>query len=125
LRSAKTESVACTLNLTDGNADRVNFSGRCAMAGTTLSIQGTIAYIDSARRYEAAMTSNVGFQGTAIGKRQGNGVVFSISERTTANGQNMDVSSVIALQNDGISVEFNVVDRGGNGSMAAKIPFSK
>ena len=61
LIGAESETVVCRLSLTQGNDDKVNYNGRCAMAGTNMSVNGTIAYIDSARRYEAAMTSNAGF----------------------------------------------------------------
>ena len=61
------ETVVCKLSLTEGNSDKVNYSGRCAVAGTNLSIKGTMAYIEASRRYEAVMTSNAKFSGTAVG----------------------------------------------------------
>jgi hypothetical protein len=68
---ASEESVVCRLSLTEGNQDKVNYNGRCALAGTNLSVAGTIAYIDASRRYEAAMTSNATFTGIAVGQKRG------------------------------------------------------
>jgi hypothetical protein len=123
LKTREAETVVCTLNLSEGNADRVNFRGNCAMAGNTIAIQGTIAYNDSARRYEAAMTATGGMQGTAIGRRQGNGVVFTFNERVTSNGMDMNITSTMNLQSSGIGVEFRVATADGN--MTATIPFTK
>lgn len=127
LVGAKSETVVCRLSLTPGNEDKVNYSGRCAMAGTNLSVKGTLAYIDSARRYEAAMTSNAGFSPQpAIGKRQGDGVVFRLNERgTDEDGNDMTISAVIALINKKISVEFQVVFNETGDMIKASVPFTK
>src|ERR1700733_11980619 len=55
LSGAQTEPVSCKLSLTSGNSDKVNYTGRCSIAGQQLSITGTIAYVDTAHRYEAVM----------------------------------------------------------------------
>lgn len=127
LVGAESETVVCRLSLTPGNDDKVNYSGRCAMAGTNLSVNGTLAYIDSARRYEAAMTSNAGFSPkAAVGKRQGDGVVFRLNERgTDEDGNDMTISAVIALLNKKISVEFQVVFNATGDMIKASVPFSK
>jgi hypothetical protein len=123
----ESETVVCRLSLTSGNEDKVNYSGRCAMAGTNLSVSGTLAYIDSARRYEAAMTSNAGFSPQpAVGKRQGDGVVFRLNERgKDEDGNDMTISAVIALTNKKISVEFQVVFNETGEMIKASVPFNK
>jgi len=122
----ESETVVCRLSLTPGNADKVNYSGRCALAGTNLSVNGTLAYIDGKKRYEAAMTSNATFSGIAVGKKQGNGVVFNLRERETdEEGNDLTITAVIALINKKISVEFQVLFNTSGDIIKASVPFSK
>src|SRR5690606_36515863 len=58
LTGANSETVVCRLSLTQGNQDKVNYNGRCTLAGSTLSVAGTMAYTEQSKRFEAAMTSN-------------------------------------------------------------------
>lgn len=127
LVGAESETVVCKLALTAGTNDKLNYSGRCAMAGTQLSINGTIAYIDESRRYEAAMTSNAGFSpAPAVGKRQGNGIVFNMKERgQDEEGNDLTITASIALQPDKIKVDMNVVFNATGDSLKASVPFSK
>lgn len=126
LVGAESESVVCRLTLSDGNADKVNYSGRCSLAGTALSVNGTLAYNDAARRYEAAMTSNVTFSGLAVGKKSGNGVVFDLRERNKdKEGNDLTVTATIALNGGKINVDFQVVFNATGESLKADIPFTK
>jgi hypothetical protein len=128
LIGAETESVVCRLSLSEGNADKMNYSGRCAMAGTTVSVNGTIAYNDSARRYEAAMTSNVMFTGLAIGKKQGNNIVFNLREKNKDDqGRDLTVTAAITLGGAGksIAVDFGVVFNATGETLKASVPFTK
>jgi hypothetical protein len=38
------------MSLTPGIQQKVNYSGRCALAGTQLSVNGTIAFNDAAHQ---------------------------------------------------------------------------
>lgn len=126
LTGANTETVVCKLAITPGNADKVNYSGRCTLAGSNLSVAGTLAYIDDKARYEAAMTSNATFNGIAVGRKQGSsGIVFNLKERDTTEGQDMTISADITLNSGAISVSFHVVDNRTGDSIRAKVPFSK
>lgn len=125
LSGANTETVVCKLALTSGNEDKINYSGRCTLAGTNLAVNGTLAYVTAKKRYEAAMTSNATFTGIAVGKKQGNGVVFNLRERDTTKGQDMTISADITLNGGAISVAFNVVDNKTGDTIKAKVPFSK
>jgi hypothetical protein len=123
---AERETVVCRLNLTPGNQDKVNYSGRCSMAGTNLSVSGTLAYNDSAKRFEAAMSSNATFSGLAVGRKSGNSLVFNLREREKdQEGNDMTISSQIALSKNRINVEFNVVFNATGESLKASVPFSK
>lgn len=126
LIGAEAETVVCRLTLTEGNNDKVNYAGRCSMAGTNLAVNGTLAYNDQAKRYEAAMTSNATFSGVAIGKKSGNGVVFNLREQEKdEEGNDLTISSQIALNGGKIRVEFNVVFNATGDMLKASVPFTK
>jgi hypothetical protein len=128
LIGAETESVVCRLSLTPGNQDKINYNGRCTMAGTSVSVSGTLAYNDAARRYEAAMTSNVTFTGLAIGKKQGNNIVFNLREKNKdEEGRELTVTAAITLGGGGekISVDFGVVFNATGETLKASVPFTK
>ncbi|HHG91188.1 MAG TPA: hypothetical protein ENJ90_12035 [Devosia sp.] len=117
------ESVRCRLNVTRSTAEKINFSGRCAMAGTTLSMAGTMAYISSANRYEAIMTSNTSFKGVAIGNRRGSNVIFNL-QATDDEGGTSRVRAGFGLIGDKISVDFEVTNEDGS-KITADIPFDR
>ncbi|GHA11131.1 hypothetical protein GCM10007989_01800 [Devosia pacifica] len=119
------ETVVCQLSLREGNEDKVNYSGRCAIAGSTLSINGTLAFVDALQRYEAAMTSNVAFSGIAVGQKRGNGVTFNLREREQSEGQPVTITSQIVLNNGAINVDFQVVYEESGDTLRASVPFSK
>lgn len=126
LYGASEESVVCRLSLSEGNQDKVNYSGRCALAGTNLSVAGTIAYIDASRRYEAAMTSNATFTGIAVGQKRGSGLVFNLRERDQdEEGKDLNISAQIQLNADAIQVTFEVVYVESGDSLRAEVPFSR
>jgi hypothetical protein len=123
---AETETVVCRLSLSKGNQDKVNYSGRCSLAGTVLSVNGTLAYNDAANRFEAAMSSNATFSGLAVGKRQGNALVFNLKERNKdEEGNDLTVSAAITLRKEKIDVDFKVVFNATGDSMTASVPFKK
>lgn len=119
------ETVVCRLSLTPGNQDKVNYSGRCTIAGNTLSINGTLAFIDQLNRFEAAMTSNAAFSGIAVGQRRGNSVVFNLRERERSEGQDLSITAQIALSSAAINVQFQVVYEATGETLNATVPFSR
>lgn len=126
LVGADTETVVCRLTLSPGNQDKVNYSGRCSLAGSALSVNGTLAYNEKAKRYEAAMTSNATFNGLAVGKKSGNGVIFNLKERGEDDaGKPVTISAQIALNSGKINVQFNVVFNETGEQLNASVPFTK
>jgi len=126
LVGASQESVVCRLTLSQGNQDKVNYNGRCTLAGSNLSVAGTLAYVDASRRFEAAMTSNATFSGIAVGQKRGNGLVFNLKERTPdEEGQEMSIAAQIALTGEDISVAFEVVYIESGDSLTAQVPFTR
>ena len=118
--------VSCSMSLSPGNGDKVNFAGNCALAGTTMTVKGTIVYNDAGKRYEAAMTSNVSFSGIAIGKRQSGGILFSFKEKNQeVDGMGgLDVNASILLNPEKIAVNFDVAFDNGE-KLSASVPFTK
>jgi hypothetical protein len=119
------ETVNCRMSLTDGNDDKVNYSGRCSMAGSALSISGTLAYIEENHRYEGAMTSNVNFSGVAIGQKTGSGIVFNLKERGTQDSSNMEIATSITLSPGVITVNFRATGVNSGKMINAAVPFTK
>jgi hypothetical protein len=120
-----TETVNCRMSLTPGNQNKVNYAGRCALAGTDLAINGTLAYIESSQRYEGAMTSNINFSGVAVGRLQGDGIVFNLRSRGMSDSANVEVTAGIILTPGVITVKFNAVDVDTGKVLNAVVPFSK
>jgi hypothetical protein len=126
LTGANSESVVCNLSLTQGNQDKVNYNGKCTLAGTRLSVAGTIAYVEAAKRFEAAMTSNANFTGIAVGQKRGGGLMFNLRERNKdEEGKDMNITAQIGLSKDAIQVNFEVVYIESGDSLRAEVPFAK
>ncbi len=126
LVGADSESVVCRLAMTPGNDDKVNYAGRCAMAGTNVAVNGTLAYNDATNRYEAAMTSNITFTGLAVGKKQGNAVVFNLREQNKdEKGNDLTISADIVLKAEVITVAFKVLFNKTGETLAADVPFKR
>lgn len=120
-----TEKVTCRMALTPGNQDKVNYAGRCALAGTNLSINGTLAYIDDSERYEGAMTSNLNFSGVAVGRKQGNGIVFNLQSRGEQDNSDLEINAAIVLTPGVITVQFKATDIKTGKVIIASVPFAK
>jgi hypothetical protein len=126
LIGANTETVVCRMSLTQGNQDKVNYSGRCSLAGTQLSVAGTMAYVEASRRFEAAMSSNATFSGIAVGQKRGGGLVFNLRERDKdEDGKDLNISAQITLKGDSIQVVFDVIYVDSGDSLRAEVPFSR
>jgi hypothetical protein len=126
LIGASEESVVCRLTLSEGNQDKVNYNGRCALAGTNLSVAGTLAYVEANRRFEAAMTSNATFTGIAVGQKRGSGLIFNLRERDQdEEGKDLNISAQISLNGDAIQVAFEIVYVESGDSLRAQVPFSR
>ncbi|SMQ65413.1 hypothetical protein SAMN06295905_1220 [Devosia lucknowensis] len=126
LYGASEESVVCRLTLSEGNQDKVNYNGRCALAGTNLSVAGTLAYVEANRRFEAAMTSNATFTGIAVGQKRGSGLIFNLREREQdEEGKDLNISAQIQLSGDAIQVTFDVVYIESGDNLRAEVPFSR
>jgi hypothetical protein len=120
------EPFKCRLSVTKGNQSKVNYAGRCSLVNMNLSVSGTIAYDDAARHYKAAMSSNAGFTGIAVGRQKGDAISFDLAERQTDRGGNdVRIGSVLTLTGDQITVAFEVEFNSSGQVLTATVPFSK
>lgn len=120
------EPFRCRLAIAQGNAGKVNYTGRCALVNATLSISGTIAYNAEAKRYEAAMSSNAGFTGLAIGQQRQGQISFDLQERQKDRaGSDVRIGSRILLANGDITVDFEVEFNDSGEVLTASVPFSQ
>lgn len=125
LTGADIYPMRCQLSLLEGNAGRVNYSGRCHVEGVNLSLNGSLAYIEKLRRFEAAMTTNAAFSGVAIGQKRGETLVFNLNERDRAEGKDLTITARIVLDRGGIEVEFYAVYDQTGENLRAQVPFSR
>ena len=112
--------------LTQGNQEKINYSGRCTLAGTQLSVAGTMAYVEANKRFEAAMSSNATFTGIAVGQKRGGGLIFNLRERDEdEEGKDLTITAQISLREEAIEVVFEVVYVESGDSLRAEVPFSR
>ena len=120
------ESFRCRLTVAKGNQAKIIYAGRCSLVNMNLSVSGTIAFNDATRRYEAAMSSNAGFTGIAIGRKSGDQISFDLSERQIDRGGNdVRIGSRIQLIGDSITVDFEVEFNNSGEVLTAEVPFSR
>ncbi|MFY8032162.1 MAG: hypothetical protein ACOVO5_10045 [Devosia sp.] len=122
----KPESFRCRLAVTKGNQSKINYAGRCTLVDMNLSVSGTIAFDDKAKRYQAAMSSNAGFTGIAIGQKKGDTIAFDLSEKQVdRGGNNIRIGSKIMLIGDSITVDFEVEFNESGDVLTASVPFAR
>lgn len=120
------EPFRCRLAVSPGNQGKINYTGRCQLINMNLSVSGTIAYLDDQGQYEAVMTSNAGFSGTAVGQQRGNQIGFDLVERQRDRGGNdVAIGSRLFLVGDQITVEFQVEFNDSGELLTASVPFSR
>lgn len=121
----KSEPFTCRLSIAKGNAEKVNYTGRCSLVSANLSISGTIAFNDERQQYEAAMSSNAGFTGLAVGRLEGQKISFDLREREKdRSGSDVRIGSKIILVDGGITVNFEVEFNDSGEVLRASVPFS-
>lgn len=120
------EPFRCRLSIAKGSASKINYQGRCALANMNLSVAGTILYNDAGRQYEAVMSSNAGFTGTAVGKKIGDQIVFDLREKQKDRGGNdVAIGARIKLIGGSITVDFQVEFNDSGQVATATVPFSR
>jgi len=122
----KPEPFRCRLSIAKGNQSKINYAGRCTLVNMNLSVSGTIAYNDQSKRFEAAMSSNAGFSGIAVGVKQGDKISFDLKQRQSDRGGNdVRIGSRIILVGNSITVDYQVEFNDSGDVLVASVPFSK
>lgn len=120
------EPFRCRLTIAKGNQAKINYTGRCSLVDANLSISGTIAFNDAANQYEAAMSSNAGFTGLAVGRRSGETISFDLRERRQDRaGDDVRIGSRILLAGGHITVDFEVEFNDSGQILTASVPFDR
>lgn len=119
------ETVRCRMDIKANGDTKVVYNGRCALAGGNVSINGTMAFVAEANRFEAVMSSNTAFQGIAVGKRRGNNVSFNLRERNPETGAEYSIDADMALKSGDIEVVFTLTEIESGRKIVATIPFKK
>ena len=128
LKGAQEETVVCKMSLSKGNGTKLNYTGRCSLAGAQLSVTGTIAYVDAKKRYEAVMNSGIGgFRGVAIGVKKGSGIEFDLKQRAEDDsGNDVSIASTVTLTGGNkMAVKFHAVFNDTGVTIDASVPFTK
>ncbi len=121
----KPEPFRCRMAIAKGNQQKVTYTGRCSLVSANLSISGTIAYNDAQQQYEAAMSSNAGFTGLAIGKLAGETITFDLREQQKdSSGSDVRIGSQIMLVDGVITVNFEVEFNNSGDVLRASVPFA-
>lgn len=119
------EPFRCRLSIAKGTSAKINYSGRCTLANANISISGTIAYSDDNQRYEAAMSSNAGFTGLAIGRQSQGRISFDLKEQQRdRSGENVQIGAGIVLANNKITVNFEIEFNNSGQVLTASVPFT-
>lgn len=120
------ETFRCRLNIAKGNASKINYSGRCALVNMNLSVSGTIAFDDTSNRYLAAMSSNAGFTGQAVGLKKGEQINFDLaSQQIDRGGNTVRIGSKIKLDGGKITVDFEIEFNDSGDVLTASVPFDR
>ena len=123
--AADPETVVCKLSITPAETAKVNYNGRCTLAGGSLAIAGTMAYIGDKNRFEAVMSSNTTFTGIAVGHRRGGAIDFTLREKDPDTGADLKIEVGFDLRDGVIQVDFSITQVSTGKTSKAEIPFKK
>ena len=120
LRGETTESVACRLEVQASTAQRLRYSGRCAIAGETIPLRGTISYSEREGRYEASASG----LGTVVGQAQNGGIAFTLGRDYRRQSREGNFRVTFTLARGSITLDLTVADAA-NGAFQARVPLSR
>lgn len=117
ISGAEAGVVTCRLTIRS-TGERLNFQGRCAYSGGSMSqsISGRISYDDARGVY----VSSSGGQSVA-GKKSGNNLTFTSTQRNVRGS----VTSTMTLSPSSLKVQFKVTEARSGDTSQGTIPFTK
>lgn len=120
------QDFRCRMIIARGDQAKINYSGRCTLVNMNLSIAGTIAFDIDSHRYQAAMSSNAGFTGYAVGIQRGGEISFDLAqEQKDTRGNDVKIGATIHLIGDSITVDYKVEFNNSGKLLTAEVPFSR
>ncbi len=128
MSGGQSQQVTCRMQLSKGNGDKLNYNGRCSVAGAQIAVYGTIAWVNDQNHYEAAMTSGIGgFNGIAVGRIVGNKIVFDLQQRGNDNeGTDISISAKVTLSGGNtVGVDFHATFNSSGDKVDVAVPFMK
>lgn len=118
------ESMLCRMSITEAANSKVRFNGSCSLAGGGVRISGTVGYSDANSRYEARATA-ASYEGIAIGRRQGGGIAFTMTQSNPDDGSILEIELGLALNDSEISVDFGVMNPEDGWGLDADVPMER
>ncbi len=120
------EKFTCRNVIANGGEGKINYQGRCAVAGLNLAISGTVKYNDDKNRYEGVMNSTTKFEGVAIGRQRGSNIVFDFKQQNQHEGHELSIGAKLTLKaNDTYTVDFDVWVKDSDVKMTTSVPFER
>ena len=85
-----------------------------------------MAYIEASKRYEAAMSSNAGYTGMAVGRQSNGRISFDLREQQKDRaGSDVRIGARIVLVGTQITVDFEVEFNNSGDVLTTSVPFSQ
>ncbi len=128
MKGGQSQNVTCRMAMTKGNGAKLNYNGRCSVAGAQVAVYGTIAWVDAQHHYEAAMTSGIGgFNGVAVGRLSGDKIIFDLQQRGNDNqGTDITIAAKVTLSGgNSIGVDFHATFNSSGDKVDVSVPFMK
>jgi len=114
------EEVSCRLSFDSGSAGKIILRDSfCQVSGTNIRFTGTMAYLGG--QYEAAVTSNVGFNARTIGRREGNAIVFVLQDAALAD-RTLGLSATFVMTDGGVVVDMDLVSNRTGAVTKVRVP---
>lgn len=118
LKGKISETVVCRLSLKP-SAGRFSYAGRCALAGETINLRGSLAYDERTKSFMAHSGTK-----SVKGVPSGSGVVFTMSQQFRREGHSGTFSAGFSLTGGTIKINFRIEDSK-TGVSTARIPLQK
>lgn len=118
IKGAENGTAVCKLTFKP-NGQKLNYTGRCSMAGNSNSFKGTLVYDDGSKRFVMS-TSAGGDSQSVAGQRSGGSIVFV----TSGGDRRGSYSSTMTLGNT-IQMVFAFQDSKTKEKTTANVGFSK
>lgn len=117
------DEVACRIGFDAGSAGKIVLRDTgCNVAGTNIRLSGTLAFLGG--QYEAALTSNVGFTGRTIGRREGDSIIYTLEDGQLAD-RSLGLSATFIMTNGGIVLDMSLISNVSGAITRVRVPMPR